>query len=50
MFCVRQLIIPIVARTQEGSQSLLEAIKARAFMADKIALPLKRCAPHAFLI
>jgi hypothetical protein len=41
-----QLIIPIVARTQEGSQALLEAIKARAFMAEEIAVPLKKCAPH----
>ncbi len=37
------MIIPICARTQEGSQALLEAIKARAFMAEEIALPLKRC-------
>lgn len=37
-----QLIIPIVARTQEGSQKLLEAIKGRAFMAEEIAAPLRR--------
>ncbi|CAL8464659.1 g4194 [Coccomyxa elongata] len=41
-----EMIIPICARTQEGSQALLEAIKARAFMAEEIALPLKRLANH----
>ncbi|KAK9904717.1 hypothetical protein WJX75_001194 [Coccomyxa subellipsoidea] len=41
-----ELIIPIVARTQEGSQALLEAIKARAFMAEEIAVPLKKLANH----
>jgi hypothetical protein len=40
---VMQMIIPIATRTQEGSQRLLNAIKARAFMCDEIAIPLKRC-------
>ena len=39
-----QTIIPVAARTQEGAQKLLDAIKRRAFMADEIALPLKKCA------
>ena len=37
-----QMIIPVAARTQEGAQKLLDAIKRRAFMADEIALPLKK--------
>ena len=41
-----QMIIPVAARTQEGAQALLDAIKCRAFQADAIAWPLKRCATH----
>ncbi len=39
-----QMIIPVAARTQEGAQALLDAIKCRAFQAETIAWPLKRCA------
>ena len=39
-----QMIIPVAARTQEGAQALLDAIKCRAFQAEAIAWPLKRCA------
>ena len=41
-FLPTQMIIPVAARTQEGAQKLLDAIKRRAFMADEIALPLKK--------
>lgn len=37
-----QMIIPVATRTQEGAQKLLDTIKRRAFMADEIALPLKK--------
>lgn len=37
-----QLIIPVATRTQEGAQKLLDTIKCRAFMAEEIALPLKK--------
>ena len=42
--CAVQLIIPVATRTQEGAQKLLDTIKCRAFMAEEIALPLKKCA------
>ena len=40
--CDVQLIIPVATRTQEGAQKLLDTIKRRAFMAEEIALPLKK--------
>ena len=40
--CAAQLIIPVATRTQEGAQKLLDTIKCRAFMAEEIALPLKK--------
>ena len=41
------MIIPVAGRTQEGVQALLEAIKCRAFQAETIAVPLKRCASYS---
>ena len=40
-----QLLIPIVARTTDGAQKLLQLIEARGQEAEELSGPLKMCAP-----
>ena len=45
-----QLLIPIVARTTDGAQKLLQLIEARGQEAEELAAPLKMCAPLPSLL
>ena len=45
---MRQVIVPVLARTPEGAKRLLSMVEARGAAAAELVSPLRKCVPALY--